>query len=150
MDHVGGLPAQTNVCCLQLQTNAKSSAEGRSQSEKLKRSGAGALLQQRLQRRVCKRPAKKQKRLRQFSPPFQHKQHSRKYFSFSQEGPRRKMKSQLAKISMSALLMHLGLSLTRRPCDGCSKMLSLHSSALSASCQNRKMKSQLGIATSTL
>ena len=67
VDHVGGLTAQTDVRRLALHTNNASCKQGGAQKRMLRQTGKGALLQNRLQRRVLKRPTKT-KKLRCLSP----------------------------------------------------------------------------------
>ena len=87
VDHVGGLPSETNVFRLQLQTAKESAEQGGPRRRYLKRSGEGALLQ----RRLLKRPAQNMNGFAYFrQPPKMTKDHD-----FRTDGPRRKLKSQL-------------------------------------------------------
>ena len=67
MDHLGGLPAETDVRRLTIQTNSESCAQGGAERKRLRHTERAVLLQRRLQRRVCKRPSKIEK-LRCFPP----------------------------------------------------------------------------------
>ena len=67
VDHVGGLPAQTDVRRLALHSNDESCSQGGAQKKTLRQTGKGVQLQRRLQKRavkqkrVLKRPAQNRK-----------------------------------------------------------------------------------------
>ena len=96
VDHMGGLPNETNVLRLQLQAAGESVKQGGQRRRALTLCGEGALLQRRsvkhdAHRRLLKRPAKNMNGFAYSrQPPKVSKDRD-----FKTDGPRRKLKSQL-------------------------------------------------------
>ena len=105
VDHMGGLPNETNVLRLQLQAAGESVKQGGQRRRALTLSGEGALLQRRLlkhyaHRRLLKRPAQNMNGFAYSrQPPKVTKDHD-----FKTAGPRRKLKSQL-------VIEHIGVDI---------------------------------------